>query len=82
MTAAVQNGAGAVYFGCGQFNARRGAENFTLEQLPQAAAYCRLYGVKTYLTLNTLLSDRELPQAEALLRRASQCGVEIGRAHV
>ena len=76
MTAAVQNGAGAVYFGCGQFNARRGAENFTLEQLPQAAAYCRLYGVKTYLTLNTLLSDRELPQAEALLRRASQCGVD------
>ncbi|MDE7220818.1 MAG: U32 family peptidase [Oscillospiraceae bacterium] len=76
MTAAVQNGADAVYLGCGRFNARRGAENFTSEQLPQAVAYCHLRGVKVYLTVNTLLSDRELPQAEELLRLASQCGVD------
>ena len=76
MTAAVQNGADAVYLGCGRFNARRGAENFTPEQLPQAAAYCHLRGVKVYLTVNTLLSDRELPQAEELLRLASRCGVD------
>lgn len=76
MTAAVQNGADAVYLGCGNFNARRGAKNFTPDQLPQAAAYCRLRGVKLYLTLNTLLSDRELPQAEGLLRLASRCGVD------
>ena len=76
MIAAVQNGADAVYLGCGRFNARRGAENFTPEQLPQAAAYCHLRGVKVYLTLNTLLSDRELPQAEELLRLASRCGVD------
>ena len=76
MTAAVQNGADAVYLGCGRFNARRGAENFTPEQLPQAVAYCHLRGVKVYLTVNTLLSDRELPQAEELLRLASRCGVD------
>lgn len=76
MTAAVQNGADAVYLGCGRFNARRGAENFTQEQLPEAAAHCRLRGVKVYLTVNTLLSDRELPQAEELLRLASRCGVD------
>ncbi len=76
MVAAVQSGADAVYLGCGRFNARRGAENFTEEQLPQAVAYCHLRGVKVYLTVNTLLSDRELPQAEALLRLASRCGVD------
>ena len=76
MEAAVQNGADAVYLGCGQLNARRGAENFTPEQLPEAVNYCHLRGVKVYLTVNTLLSDRELPQAEDLLRLASRCGVD------
>ena len=76
MAAAVQNGADAVYLGCGQFNARRGAQNFTPEQMPDAVAYCHLRGVKLYLTINTLLSDRELPQAEALLRQACQWGVD------
>ena len=76
MEAAVQNGADAVYLGCGPFNARRGAENFTPEQLPEAVGYCHLRGAKVYLTVNTLLSDRELPQAEDLLRLASRCGVD------
>ena len=76
MEAAVQNGADAVYLGCGPFNARRGAENFTPEQLPEAVRYCHLRGAKVYLTVNTLLSDRELPQAEELLRLASRCGVD------
>ena len=76
MTAAVQNGADAVYLGCGQLNARRGAQNFTPEQMPGAVSYCHLRGVKVYLTVNTLLSDRELPQAEALLRQASGWGVD------
>ncbi|MDE7244513.1 MAG: U32 family peptidase, partial [Oscillospiraceae bacterium] len=76
MTAAVQNGADAVYLGCGAWNARRAAKNFTEEELPEAVRYCHLRGVRVYLTLNTLLSDRELPQAAAVLRRASRCGVD------
>ncbi len=76
MTAAVQCGADAVYFGAGDYNARRNAKNFTMEELPEAAAYCRLRGVKTYLTVNTLLSDRELPQAVELLRQASRAGID------
>lgn len=76
MTAAVQNGADAVYLGCGELNARRGAENFTPAQLPEAVAYCHLRGVKVYLTVNTLLSDRELPQGMELLYLASRCGVD------
>ena len=63
--AAVQNGAGAVYLGFGTFNARRGAKNFSPEQMREAIAYCRLRGVKTNITVNTLVSDREIP---ALLR--------------
>ena len=76
MAAAVQNGADAVYLGCGGLNARRGARNFTQDELPAAVQYCRLRGVKLYLTLNTLLTDRELPEAEGMLRLASRCGVD------
>ena len=42
MAAAVQNGAGAVYLGCGDLNARRGAKNFTSQELPEAVQYCHL----------------------------------------
>lgn len=63
LAAAVQNGADAVYFGGGAFNARRGAANFTGNDLKAAIDYCRLRGVKTYITLNILLFDRELSDA-------------------
>ena len=59
--AAVQNGADAIYLGFGEFNARLNARNFTYDEFGRALEYCRIRGVKTYLTLNTLASDRELP---------------------
>ena len=61
LTAAVQAGADAVYLGFGPLNARRNAKNFTREELEAGVAYCHLRGVKVYLTLNTLLTNRELP---------------------
>ena len=76
MVAAVQNGADAVYMGLGQFNARRGARNFSEEEYLAAVSYCHLRGAKVYLTLNTLLGDRELGGAEDLLRKASHWGVD------
>ena len=76
MVAAVQSGAGSVYMGCGGFNARRGAKNFTPEEFAAAVSYCHLRGVKVYMTLNTLVTDRELPQAEEYLRSASRWGVD------
>ncbi len=76
VTAAVQNGADAVYLGCGSFNARRNAANFTEEELKQAVEYCHLRGAKVYLTLNTLLYDRELEEASRLVRYADQVGVD------
>ena len=71
LTAAVQNGADAVYMGFGAFNARRSAKNFTDEEFAAAVRYCHLRGVRVFLTLNTLLTDRELPGAAAALRKAS-----------
>ena len=76
MVAAVQNGADAVYMGFGGLNARRGARNFTDEEFREAVAYCHLRGVKVYLTLNTLVTDRELPAAAEALKKASDRGVD------
>ena len=76
LAAAVQNGADAVYMGLGSFNARRSARNFTDEDFADAVAYCHLHGVRVYLTLNTLLTDRELPEAAEALRKASAWGVD------
>lgn len=76
VTAAVQSGAGAVYLGFGDYNARRGARNFTPEELAETVAYCHVRGVKVYLTLNTLLSDGELPGAVDSARFASEVGAD------
>ncbi len=76
LTAAVQSGADAVYLGFGSFNARLGAKNFTAEDLAAAVRYCHLRGVAVYLTLNTLLSDRELPEALEALRFANDAGAD------
>ena len=76
LRAAVQNGANAVYLGCGSFNARQGAKNFTPQMLPEAVKYCHVRGVAVHLTLNTLVSDRETGEVCALIRHAATCGVD------
>ena len=76
LVAAVQNGADAVYMGFGSFNARRSARNFSDEEFLAAVRYCHLRGVKVYLTLNTLVTDRELPALAETARRASEYGVD------
>ena len=76
VTAAVQSGADAVYLGAGDFNARRNASNFSLSDLEAAVSYCHLRGVRVYLTLNTLLTDRELPRAAETAQAADRAGVD------
>lgn len=76
LRAAVEHGAGAVYLGWGAFNARRGAQNFSEEEFAQAVAWCHVRGVRVFLTLNILLSDRELPEALETARAASRLGVD------
>lgn len=63
LKAAVYAGADAVYFGGGGFNARAFAKNFDGNDLKEAFELCRCYGAKAYITLNTVLTDKELPQA-------------------
>ena len=76
LKAAVQNGANAVYLGSGAFNARQGAKNFTIQMLTEAVKYCHIRGVAVHLTLNTLVSDREVNDVCALIRQAAAAGVD------
>ena len=74
--AAVQNGADAVYMGMGAFNARRGAKNFTDEEFVKAVRYCHVRSCKVYVTLNTLVNDREMRDAVAAAKLASDAGAD------
>ena len=76
LQAAVQNGANAVYLGCGTFNARQSAKNFTPQTLVEAVKYCHIRGVQVHLTLNTLVSDREMGELKELIRHAASCNVD------
>lgn len=59
LKAAIAAGADAVYFGGQAFNARRGAGNFSIEDMKEALRLCRMQGVQTNLTLNTLIKQKE-----------------------
>ena len=74
--AAVKNGADAVYLGLGGFNARQGAKNLTPEELSAAVSYCHVRGAKVYVTLNTLVTDREMPSAAETARIISESGAD------
>lgn len=72
LTAAVRCGADAVYLGAKNFNARRNAENFGDMDLKEAVRYCHAYGVKVYVTLNTLVFDYELEGLCATVRETAE----------
>ncbi len=59
LQAALRTGADAVYIGGKNYSARNSAENFSREELPQAAELCHKYGAKIYLAVNTLITDEE-----------------------
>lgn len=62
LDAAIESGADEVYFGLSGYNARQNAKNFTAEETKEALEKCRLRNVKSNITLNTLVTDREIPQ--------------------
>ena len=76
MRAAVLCGADAVYLGVEALNARRSAENFTLENLAGTVRYCHSRGVKVYLTLNTLINDSEISTAYNIIKCACAAGID------
>ena len=60
--AAIHNGADAVYLGGKHFGARKFAGNFTKEELKEAVEYAHLYGVKVYVTVNTIIYNNEIDE--------------------
>ncbi len=76
LRAAVLSGADAVYFGMGNFNARRNAQNFDNEQLQDAIKYCHARGVKVHITLNTLIKDCELDELYSTIRTIAESGAD------
>jgi putative protease len=76
LRAAVRNGADAVYLGTAELNARRGAENFTLETLDEACRFAHLRGARVYLTANVLITQQEMGQALEMIAAAWGSGVD------
>ena len=76
LQAAIQGGANAVYFGVGKLNMRsRSAANFTLDDLQRIAAIAREAGVRTYLTVNTIIYNAEIDEMHTLLDTALAAGI-------
>ena len=76
LQAAIQGGAHSVYFGVGQLNMRsHSANNFAPEDLAEVCRICREAGVKSYLTLNIVLYDEDLPAMRETLLAAREAGI-------
>ena len=76
LRAAVSAGADAVYLGLESFNARRGADNFTVRTFEEACAYAHLRGVRVYVTMNTAVLPAEVDEALECARQAYRAGAD------
>ncbi|MCK5781154.1 MAG: U32 family peptidase [Flavobacteriales bacterium] len=76
MQAALDNGADSIYFGVEQLNMRaRATVNFTMDDLEEIVDRCEAKGVRTYLTLNTIIFDHDLRVIKSLLDRAKEANI-------
>lgn len=76
LTAALQGGADSVYFGVEGLNMRsRSSNNFTLDDLRNIASQCSAHGVKSYLTVNTVIYDGDIPLMRRIVDAAKESGV-------
>lgn len=76
LQAAIQAGAGSVYFGIGKLNMRsHSANHFTIDDLREIAATCREHGIKTYLTVNTIIYGEDLPTMREIIDAAVEAGI-------
>lgn len=76
LRAAIQAGADAVYFGIGNLNMRsRSAANFTIDDLEKICSIAKQAGIRTYLTLNTIIYNHELDEMRQLVDAAKRVGV-------
>lgn len=76
LMAAIQGGANSVYFGAGQLNMRaRSSSNFSPDDIRRITDICREHGIRSYLTLNTIIYDEELPLMREMVDLAKESGV-------
>jgi U32 family peptidase len=76
LIAAIQGGAGAVYFGVGKLNMRaRSSVNFSLDDLEKITSICLENNVRSYLTLNTVVFDEELTEIQSIVDAAKRHGI-------
>lgn len=76
LMAAIQAGADSVYFGVGKLNMRsRSANNFSLDDMQRIADTARQHGVRTYLTVNTIIYDNELAEMRTIIDKAREVGI-------
>lgn len=76
LTAAIQAGAGSVYFGIGQLNMRaHSANTFTIDDLHEIASICSEHGIKTYLTVNTVIYGDDLQAMREIVDAAKKAGI-------
>lgn len=74
--AAIDAGADAVYFGVEGLNMRaRSSVNFTLDDLHRIASICDEHGVKSYLTVNTVIYDEDIPTCHSVIDAVKQSGI-------
>ena len=76
LEAAVNAGANAVYLGGKAFGARAYASNFDREEMEKAVYFCHMHHVRLYVTVNTLVDDKELPELEDYLVFLHNVGVD------
>jgi len=76
LMAAIQGGANSVYFGIGNLNMRaKSSINFNVDDLPEIVRICNEHGVKTYLTVNTVIYDNDIPDMHEIIDTAASAGV-------
>lgn len=76
LAAAIQAGADSVYFGIGQLNMRsHSANHFGIDDLREIAATCRGKGIKTYLTVNTVIYGDDIPVMHQIVDAAREAGI-------
>ena len=76
LAAAIQAGANSVYFGIGQLNMRsHSANHFTIDDLREIAATCNEHGIKTYLTVNTIIYGEDIQTMHDIVDAAHEAGI-------
>ena len=82
LAAAIQGGADSIYFGIANLNMRaRSANTFTIDDLREIARTCDEHGMKSYLTVNTIIYDNDLELMRTIVDAAKEAGISAGITH-